>query len=75
MFETSLQAKIIVPMAVALGFAVLYATLVTLILVPCLYMILEDFKALFITLFKFIGRVFSRKGRNTGPTDTTHSEA
>ena len=75
MFETSLQAKIIVPMAVALGFAVLYATLVTLILVPCLYMILEDFKALFITLFKFIGRVLSRKGRNTGPTDTSPSEA
>jgi hypothetical protein len=48
--------------------------LVTLILVPCLYMILEDFKALFITLFKFIGRVFSRKGRNTGPTDTSPSE-
>ena len=47
MFETSLQAKIIVPMAVALGFAVLYATLVTLILVPCLYMILEDLKARF----------------------------
>ena len=75
MFETSLQAKIIVPMAVALGFAVLYATLVTLILVPCLYMILEDFKALFITLFKFIGRVLSRKGRNTGPTDTSPSGA
>jgi len=43
--------------------------------VPCLYMILEDFKALFITLFKFIGRVLSRKGRNTGPTDTSPSEA
>lgn len=45
MFETSLQAKFVIPMAVALGFAVLYATLVTLILVPCLYMILEDLKA------------------------------
>ena len=45
MFETSLQAKFVIPMAVALGFAVLYATVVTLILVPCLYMILEDLKA------------------------------
>ena len=43
MFETSLQAAFVIPMAVALGFAVLYATLVTLILVPCLYMILQDF--------------------------------
>lgn len=51
MFETSLQAKFVIPMAVALGFAVLYATLVTLVLVPCLYMILEDLKARFTGLF------------------------
>lgn len=43
MFETSLQAAFVIPMAVALGFAVMYATLVTLILVPCLYIILLDF--------------------------------
>jgi multidrug efflux pump subunit AcrB len=42
MFESSLQAAFVVPMAAALGFAVLYATLVTLILVPCLYLILLD---------------------------------
>jgi multidrug efflux pump subunit AcrB len=42
MFETSLQASFVIPMAVALGFAVLYATLVTLVLVPCLYIILLD---------------------------------
>ncbi len=44
MFETSLQAAFVVPMAAALGFAVLYATLVTLILVPCLYLILLDLR-------------------------------
>lgn len=44
MFETSLQARFVIPMAVALGFAVLYATLVTLILVPCLYLILGDLR-------------------------------
>jgi multidrug efflux pump subunit AcrB len=43
MFETSLQAAFVIPMAVALGFAVMYATLVTLVLVPCLYLILLDF--------------------------------
>ncbi|ALS97134.1 efflux RND transporter permease subunit [Lacimicrobium alkaliphilum] len=44
MFETSLQARFVIPMAVALGFAVLYATVVTLILVPCLYLILGDLR-------------------------------
>ncbi|MGB2708214.1 MAG: efflux RND transporter permease subunit [Pseudoalteromonas nigrifaciens] len=47
MFETSLQAKFVTPMAVALGFAVMFATLITLILVPCLYIILMDIGALF----------------------------
>ncbi|MEM0910351.1 MAG: efflux RND transporter permease subunit [Pseudomonadota bacterium] len=46
MFETSLQAAFVVPMAVALGFSVLFATTVTLILVPCFYLILEDIKGL-----------------------------
>ena len=41
-FETSLQAKIVIPMAVSLAFGVLFATLVTLILVPCLYVIRKD---------------------------------
>ena len=61
MFETSLQARIIVPMAVALGFAVLYATLVTLVLVPCLYMILEDLRAKFGWVGKKISGLFKRK--------------
>lgn len=46
MFETSLQAKLVTPMAVALGFAVVFATLLTLILVPCLYLMLDDIKRL-----------------------------
>lgn len=47
MFETSLQARFVIPMAVALGFAVLYATVLTLVLVPCLYLMLEDIKTSF----------------------------
>jgi Cu/Ag efflux pump CusA len=47
MFETSLQAAFVKPMAVALGFAVMYATVVTLIAVPCLYVILEDIGGVF----------------------------
>ncbi|TMP03292.1 acriflavin resistance protein [Pseudoalteromonas sp. S3178] len=52
MFETSLQAKFVIPMAVALGFAVMFATLITLILVPCLYIILGDIGAVFKRPFK-----------------------
>ncbi len=41
--ETSLQAQIVIPMAISLAFGVLFATLVTLILVPCLYTVVSDF--------------------------------
>ncbi len=44
-FETSVQARFLIPMAVTLGFGVLFGTGVMLIVVPALYLILEDFKA------------------------------
>ncbi|MGE6460437.1 efflux RND transporter permease subunit [Pseudoalteromonas tetraodonis] len=44
--ETSLQAKIVIPMAVSLAFGVLFATVITLILIPCQYVALEDSKRL-----------------------------
>jgi multidrug efflux pump subunit AcrB len=40
--ERSLQAQFLIPMAVSLGFGVLFATGITLLLVPCGYMILDD---------------------------------
>jgi len=40
--EQSLQAKFLIPMAVSLGFGVLFATFITLILVPTIYLILVD---------------------------------
>jgi len=43
-FETSLQAKIVVPMAASLAFGILFATVITLLLIPTLYLILDDFK-------------------------------
>ena len=46
-FEDSLQAQYIIPMAISLGFGILFATAITLILVPCLYLILEDIRGLF----------------------------
>ncbi|WP_153557354.1 efflux RND transporter permease subunit [Roseimaritima sediminicola] len=45
-FEDSLQAQYIIPMAISLGFGILFATSIILVLVPCLYLILEDLRKL-----------------------------
>jgi multidrug efflux pump subunit AcrB len=44
--ETSRQATYLVPMAISLGFGIVFATAIILVIVPCLYMVLEDLKAL-----------------------------
>jgi len=41
--ETSLQAQIVIPMAASLAFGILFATVITLFLIPALYLILADF--------------------------------
>ena len=59
LFERSLQAQFLTPMANAIGFGVLFATFITLLMVPCLYLILEDLKSL---PSRMIGRLrFSSK--------------
>ena len=39
-FEKSTQAQFLIPMAVSLGFGIMFATLITLILIPCNYLCL-----------------------------------
>ncbi len=46
-FETSVQAQFLIPMAISLGFGIMFATGITLLLIPTLYMILEDIRKLF----------------------------
>ena len=46
LLEKSLQAKFLVPMGISLGFGVIFATVITLILVPAMYLILEDIRTL-----------------------------
>ena len=41
-FETSRQARFLIPMALSLGFGILFATFITLLLVPSLYVLIED---------------------------------
>ena len=45
MAETSVQARFLIPMAISLGCGVLFVTFITLILVPSIYLIVEDIKA------------------------------
>ena len=42
-FEKSLQAQLVVPMAASLAFGILFATVITLFLIPTLYLMLDDF--------------------------------
>ncbi|WP_225000309.1 efflux RND transporter permease subunit [Cesiribacter sp. SM1] len=44
--ETSPQANNLIPMAISLGFGIIFSTAIILLLVPCLYMILEDIRSL-----------------------------
>jgi len=56
-FETSRQARFLIPMALSLGFGILFATFITLLLVPSLYLLIEDF-------LRWLGRIFG-----TGPDE------
>ena len=40
-FETALQARFLIPMAVSLGFGILFGTVIILVIVPTVYLIVE----------------------------------
>ena len=42
MTETSTQAQFVIPMAISIAFGIVFATVITLFLIPCLYVILDD---------------------------------
>ena len=42
LLETSLQAQFLIPMAISLAFGVLFATAISLLLVPATYLLLDD---------------------------------
>jgi multidrug efflux pump subunit AcrB len=44
LLETDVQARFLIPMAVSLAFGSVFATVVLLLLVPCIYLILEDIR-------------------------------
>jgi multidrug efflux pump subunit AcrB len=44
MFETSVQAMFLIPMAISLGWGIVFATVITLLLIPTLTMIFDDLR-------------------------------
>lgn len=65
MSETSVQAQFLIPMVTSLAFGVLFATGVTLLLVPALYLVAED-----------VALVWQRlRGREDGATDEAQMDA
>jgi multidrug efflux pump subunit AcrB len=46
LLERSMQARFLVPMAISLAFGVLFSSVITLVLVPSAYLILEDVRRL-----------------------------
>ena len=45
LLEKSVQAQFVIPMAISVGFGILFATVITLFLIPTLYMLQLDFNA------------------------------
>ncbi len=50
-FETSRQARFMIPMAISLGYGILFATAISLVIVPCLYSIAEDVRRALLKLW------------------------
>ena len=46
-FETSVQARFLIPMAISLGFGILFSTVIVLAIVPCFYLIVEDIRGIY----------------------------
>jgi len=53
-FETSRQARFLIPMAISLGYGILFSTLITLLLMPSLYLIIEDVKKVSSAVFQLV---------------------
>ncbi len=54
LFETSLQAQFLIPMAITLVFGLMVATFLVLFLVPALLMIQEDFRRMFFGMKRIV---------------------
>lgn len=68
MLERSMQARFLIPMAVSLAFGVVFATGITLVLIPAGYLVMEDLKAL-------PGKILGRRNGGSRPTPPAPASA
>lgn len=60
LMDNSLQAQFLIPMAVSLAFGVMFATLVSLLMIPCALLLAEDIKSGLATVTAWYLRPFRR---------------
>jgi multidrug efflux pump subunit AcrB len=61
MFEASPPAMPLIPMAISLGYGVLYASIMTLIMVPCGYVIIDDWAKFFPRIVPGVKEAIARR--------------
>ncbi|MEQ1632638.1 MAG: efflux RND transporter permease subunit, partial [Planctomycetota bacterium] len=55
LLEKSVQAQFLIPMAVSLGFGVMFATTVSLLIVPSIYLVLDDARRALAWVYRGVG--------------------
>ncbi|GHC66393.1 efflux RND transporter permease subunit [Roseibacillus persicicus] len=70
--ERSLQAQFLKPMAISLAFGILFATFITLLLIPTAYLITEDIKRAFGSFYRWYRKPFQE---NRSPTKVASEES
>ncbi len=55
LLETSFQARFLIPMGISIAAGVAFATVLTLLMIPALYLVVEDGKSVFVRLASFLG--------------------
>ena len=73
-FERSIQAQFLIPMAVSLGFGILFATAITLYLIPSAYLISEDFGRPVKRLWRWYFKPFREEEEPPPPVHAKASE-
>lgn len=71
MMDRSLQAQFLIPMAVSLAFGVLFATVITLYLIPCTLLMADDFRKALIWFCNWYSQPFSTDKPKHFETDQT----
>jgi multidrug efflux pump subunit AcrB len=72
-FETSVQARFLIPMALSLGFGVLFVTFIALVLVPCHYMEVEALRNLVDRVWGWLRTLYSDDAEPTIAPDAEPS--